>query len=85
MANMAPQTITAKDGRKINRLGIQPQFEGIVIPTYASAGNGLEEKVRHAILFDAAEGAFAYFNQRIEEKQAYLRETIRFFIVFISI
>ena len=78
---MTQQQIIDSKARKINRLGVQPEFEGIVIPRHASAGNGLEEKVRHAILFDAAEGAFAYFNQRLGgEKYWHLTETIRYIL-----
>src|SRR3989338_2588754 len=82
---VSQQTTIAMGGRKIKRLGIQPEFEGIVIPSYASAGisagDGLEKKVRHAVLFDAAEGAFAYFNHwPLEEKQSRLKDAIRYTI-----
>ena len=76
---MVSQQTTAKDGRVINRLGIQPEFEGIVIPRYASTGDSLEEKVRHAFLFDAAEAAFAWFNHwSLEERQKWLLETVKY-------
>ena len=77
---MTYSTITAKDGREIKRLGIQPEFEGVVIPRYVSAGNGLEAKVRQAFLFDATEAAFAWFNHwPLDERQKWLQETIRYF------
>jgi len=77
---MVSQQTIAKDGRKIKRLGIQPEFEGIVIPRCAAA-DGLEGRVRHAVLFDAAEGAFAYFNHwSLEEKQSRLKDAIRYAI-----
>ncbi len=41
----------------------------------------MEERIRHTILFDAAEGAFAYFNHwPLEEKRSRLKDAIRYVI-----
>lgn len=63
------------------RLGIHPEFEGIVMPLYVSTGNSLETKVRHAFLFDASQAAFAWFNHLpLAKREGGLQERVRYFM-----
>ena len=72
--------IAAAQEERTRRLGIHPEFEGIVIPREViRRTEGIEERVREAILWDTSEAAFAYFNSwSLTDKQRHLVETLRY-------
>jgi hypothetical protein len=62
------------------KYGLHPEFEGLVVPHIPiKQMGGLEGAMREATLWDAAEAAFARFNQWTEEeKHEYLKGTIEY-------
>jgi len=77
---MTSQTTGRRTRRTHSRLGVVPEFEGLVMPRYlVHSEDGQETRVRDAVLWDTAEGAFAYFNHwSLAEKQERLKETLRY-------
>jgi len=73
-------TTAAAQEERTRRLGIHPEFEGIVMPRQVvRQRDGIEERIRDAILWDTAEAAFAYFNRwTLTDKQRQLAEALRY-------
>lgn len=78
---MASKNYATDESGTGRSLGVHPEFEGIVMPRSVGSNQtrGGKKAVRNAVMWDAAEAAFAYFNHwPLSEKQERLTDAVRY-------